>query len=500
MNWLIYGMIYLGSALMVYNIYSYIHFAGRLQEKKDWGKERNILYIPIFLLVLFLLGYLAVGIFGKPDFVISGILFGGSVFVFIIFKLLQFITNRVQENEQLEAKVMAAEETSKSKTAFLSRISHEMRTPMNAIIGLDTIALKNPDLRPETRDQLEKINVNAYHLLGLIDNVLEMNEIDSGQMALREETFSLRKMLASLNKLFRNDCIEKGLEYQSAVIGTLDEAYIGDETRLKQALFNTLGNAVKFTSAPGTVTFTTEQIMSGDDGCTMRFIISDTGIGISEEFMAKLYDPFAQEDMTMTNRYGGSGLGMAIVKNIVDKMGGQIVVKSKKGSWSTFTITVPLKRVPGVQTEADAVVEIPAESEENASLQGSRVLIAEDIDLNAEILIDLLDMEEVSADRAENGKICVEKFSSSPENYYDAVLMDLRMPVMDGLEAARNIRALGRPDAEKVPIIAVSANASETDRKESLAAGMNAHLAKPVDAEKLYETLEKLMAHCRTAA
>lgn len=500
MNWLIYGMVYLGSALMIYNIYSYVHYAKHLQEKKDWGKERNILYIPIFLLVLFLLGYLAVGIFGKPDIIISGILFGGSIFVCIIFYLLQFITNRVQENEHLEAKVMAAEETSKTKTAFLSRVSHEMRTPMNAIIGLGTIALKNPALQPETRDQLEKININAYHLLGLIDNVLEMNEIDSGRMVLKEERFSLKKLLLSLNKLFLGDCVEKGLEYQTSVIGNLEESYIGDETRLKQVLFNTLNNAVKFTPAPGTVTFTTEQIMTTEDKCSIRFIISDTGIGITEEFMAKIYDPFVQEDMTMTNRYGGSGLGMTIVKNIVEKMDGQISVKSKKGSWSTFTITVPLKRVPKTEETEGAQNVMTAGDEESHPLRGSHVLIAEDIDLNAEILIDLLDMEEVTADRAENGKICVEKFSDSPENYYDAVLMDLRMPVMDGLNAARNIRVLERPDAGKVPIIAVSANASETDRENALDAGMNAHLAKPVDAEKLYETLEKLMTRCRTTA
>ena len=499
MNWLIYGMVYLGSALMVYNVYSYIQYAKHLQEKKDWGKERSILYIPIFLLVMFLLGYLAVGIFGKPDIIISGILFGGSIFVCIIFYLLQFITGRVQENEQLEAKALAAEETSRSKTAFLSRVSHEMRTPMNAIIGLDTIALKSPALQPETRDHLEKINTNAYHLLGLIDNILEMNEIDSGQMILKEEIFSLKKMLSSLNKLFQGDCLEKGLEYQSSVIGNLEETYIGDDTKLKQVLFNTLSNAVKFTPAPGTVTFSSEQIMNTEDQCSIRFIISDTGIGISEDFIEKLYDPFAQEDMTMTNRYEGSGLGMTIVKNIVEKMNGQINVKSQKGIWSTFTITIPLGRVPQDETARDDESVTADNGEETVSLQGSRVLIAEDIDLNAEILIELLDMEGVAADRAENGEICVEKFTDSPENYYDAILMDLRMPVMDGLDAARNIRALQRPDARTIPIIAVSANASETDRENTLDAGMNTHLAKPVDAEKLYETLGRLITRCRTA-
>lgn len=490
MKWLIYGMVYLGSALMIYNIYSFVQYARHLQERKDWGKERTVLYIPIVLLIFFFIGYLLVGILGKPDIVVAGILFGGSIFVFVMAKLLHFITDRVQENEHLEAKLEAAEETSKSKSAFLSRVSHEMRTPMNAIIGLETIALKNPDLPEETRTQLEKIDINAYQMLGLIDNVLEMNEIDSGQMTLKQEPFSLKKILGTLNKFIGSDCLEKGLDYQSSVIGKLNESYIGDENRLRQVLFNTLANAVKFTSAPGTVTFTTEQISETESGCTLRFIISDTGIGISEEYMPRLFDPFSQEDMTMTNRYGGSGLGLAIVKNIVEKMDGQISVSSKKGSWSTFTITVSLGRVEQAETEETA----DASAEVNYELKGSHVLIAEDIDLNAEILIDLLDMEEVTADRAENGEAAVKKFSDSPENFYDAVLMDLRMPVMDGFEATRSIRALDRPDAKKVPIIALSANASEADRKNSLEAGMNTHLPKPVDAERLYETMGKLMS------
>ena len=493
MNWLIYGMVYLGSFLMIYNIYSFIQYARHLQEKTDWGKEQTVLYIPIILLILFFLGYVAVGIFGKPDIIISSILFGGSIFVFVIAKLLRFITDRVQENEHLEAKVMAAEETRKSKTAFLSRVSHEMRTPMNAIIGLVTIAQKNPELSAETRNQLEKIDINATQMMGLIDNVLEMNDIDSGEMIIKQENFSLKRMIGTLNKLFLADCIEKGLEYQTSVIGKLNDSYIGDESRLRQVLFNTLGNAIKFTPAPGTITFTTEQISETEDKCMLRFIISDTGIGISEEYLARLFDPFTQENMTMTNRYGGSGLGMAIVKNIVEKMEGQISVKSKKGSWSTFTITVTLGKVQQSEEETETSASQSAEEPEDFEIKGAHVLIAEDIDLNAEILIDLLDMEEVSADRAENGEIAVEKFSESPENFYDAILMDLRMPVMDGLEATRSIRSLDRPDAENIPIIAISANASEDDRKNSKEAGMNTHLSKPVDAEKLYETLGKLI-------
>ncbi|MBR6089048.1 MAG: hypothetical protein IKP86_03880, partial [Anaerolineaceae bacterium] len=361
LNWLIYGMVYLGSALMVYNVYSYIQYARSLQKTKDWGNARRVLNIPIFLLVFFLLGYLFVGILGHPDLVVAGILFGGSIFVFIIFKILRFITDRVQENEHLEAKIQAAEEISRSKTAFLSRVSHEMRTPMNAIIGLDTIALKNPDLPEETRVQLEKIGTSAGHLLGLIDNVLEMSTIESNSMELVKERFSLKKILNHLNELIRNECIEKGLEYQTTVIGNLNDFYIGDEKRVRQMLLNTLENAVKFTPAPGKVTFTIEQTAQNEEECTLRFIISDTGVGISEEFIPKLFSAFSQEDSSSTNRYGGSGLGMAITKNIVEKMNGRIAVESEKDIRTTFTITVIFGRSDETEDDVPETEAEPAE-------------------------------------------------------------------------------------------------------------------------------------------
>lgn len=500
MNWLINCMVYIGSALMVYNIYCFVTYARDLQKKKDWGKERAILFLPIFLLIFFLIGYLVVGIFGKPDLVVSGILFGGSLFVLVMAKLLQFITNRVQENEHMRAKLLAAEESGKVKTAFLSRVSHEMRTPLNVIIGLDTIALKNKNLMPETRDQLEKIGISASHLLSLIDNVLDMSSFDSNQIVLKEEKFSMNKVLDLMNILMQNKCKENGLEYHSTVIGKLDGYYIGDETRLKQVLLNILDNAVKFTPAPGTVTFTTEQISVDKQICSLRFIISDTGVGIADEFIPHLFDPFAQEDTGATNRYGGSGLGMAIAKNIVDAMDGQITVKSKKGSWSTFTITVNLKRCSEIINVDNQIVEPETEPDIEGIISGCRMLIVEDMDLNAEILADLLEMEDVSSERAENGEIAVEMYTKSPENYYDAILMDIRMPMMDGLDATRKIRALERPDAVVVPIIALSANASDADRQNSLLAGMNTHLSKPVDSEKLYETLAKLISNNRKMA
>ena len=516
MNLLIYGMIYLGSALMVYNVYSYIRYARHLQEKKDWGTERNVLYIPIVLLVLFLLGYLAVGFFGKPDLIISGILFGGSIFVFIIFRLLQFITNRVQENEHLEAKLLLAEESSKTKTAIMSTMSHEMRTPMNAIIGLDFIALQNDKLLPETRRQIEKIDENARHLMALIENILDMSDIDAGKMELKRDTFSLYQLLEMINRMTVSRCTMKGLDYQNSVDGSLDDYFTGDERKLRQILVSILDNAIKFSDAPGTISFITQQLNNTGSTRTLRFTVSDTGIGIDDEYLPRIFDPFDKADNSVTSQHGGIGLSLAVTKSLVDLMNGKIEVKSKKDEGSDFIVTVVLdasdrkadpkiiseKIIPPEQKpepepevpeipQSEPETEIPEAPADTGALSPTRVLIVEDIDINAEILADLLDMNDIASERAENGEIALKMFTENPENYYRAILMDLRMPVMDGLEATRRIRALDRPDAAVIPIIAVTANASDNDKRDSLEAGMNCHLSKPVDVDLLFKTLNE---------
>ena len=491
MNWAIYGMVYLGSALMVYNVYSYIRYARRVQQKGSWERERFLLTVPIVLLVLFLLGYLAVGIFGKPDLIVSGILFGGSVFVFIIFLLLQRITARIQTNEQLEAKLMATTESNLLKTSFLSTMSHEMRTPMNAIIGLDAIALRNPALSAQTRDQLEKIGDNARHLLGMIDDILDMSHIESGVAAPKSEPFCLSQALEPVDKLIREQCDAAGIRYVRRVEGAPDDWYAGDAALLRRALISILENAVKFTPRGGAVTFVTEQLPGDGDRRTLRFTVSDTGIGIDPAFLPRLFDPFSREDSSTTSRYGGSGLGLAIAYRIARLMGGDIAVKSEMDAGSVFTVTVELGAVERPMPACDA----PAGSIwSDVSLEGRSVLIAEDIDMNAEIIADLMDMEGVRSDRAENGRIAVERFAESPVNGYDAILMDLRMPVMDGLDAARAIRDMDRADAAAVPIVALTANAFDEDRLHALEAGMNDYLSKPVDADKLCDTLRHLIA------
>ncbi|MBR1391470.1 MAG: response regulator [Lachnospiraceae bacterium] len=526
-------------------------------------------------------------------------------------------------NEQLRLALEEAKQASVAKTVFLSQMSHEIRTPMNAIIGLDNIALQEPDLTPAVKEHLEKIGGSARHLLSLINDILDMSRIESGRMVLKKEEFSFRDFLDQVNTIVDGQCRDKGLHYECVIHGAVDEYYIGDDTKLRQVLINILGNSVKFTDEGGKVSLTVEKLASFENQTTMCFLLSDTGIGMDQEYLPKIFDAFSQEDATNTNKYGGSGLGLAITKNIVEMMNGVIRVTSKKGEGTTFTVEVTLQnsdrkghtgeydirpqdmnvliidddpvacrhthivleevgirsetclsgkealeqirlaharreeynlilvdlRMPeqdGVEVtreirkvigEETAIVILTAYSwteveeeavnagvdgfmskpifasnlliefqqalrkkkhnkakeKKKAELNGKRILLAEDVMINAEIMKRLLSMKGIEVEHAENGQLAVDMFCDSPQDYYDAVLMDVRMPVLDGLGATEAIRKLDREDAQKVPIIAMTANAFDEDVQRSLQAGMNAHLAKPVEPEHLYQTLEELI-------
>ena len=501
MTFIIDLMIFLGSALMVWNIWRYIRFIRMVSRKGNWDKERIELQIPLVLLIGFLIGYIVVGVFGKPDIVMSGILFFGSVFVFLMIRMIEKVTVHIQTTEHLEAKLMAAEESNKAKTAFLSNMSHEIRTPMNAIIGVSTIALKAPDLSEEARGQFLKIDSSARHLLSLINDILDMSRIESGQMVVRDEPMSMDDVISQVSSIIETQCREKGLEFEYVVNGREDSAgegkacCMGDDIKVKQVLINVLGNAVKYTPAPGKVSLIvdSQNCCAGKcdgDGCHVKFTVNDTGIGMDEEFLPHLFDTFSQEDVSKTNQYGGSGLGMAITKSLVDMMGGTISVESIKGKGTTFT--VELDFMPLSQTSAEDKAAKREESSD-VSLAGRRILFAEDVEINAEILCDLLELNDMEADWAGDGQIAVDKFRQSEPGYYDAILMDMRMPVMDGVTAARLIRGLDREDARTIPIIALTANAFYKDVRECLDAGMDAHLSKPVDADILAETLKKMI-------
>ena len=393
-------------------------------------------------------------------------------------------------NRQLVQAAEAAESANRAKSQFLSQMSHEIRTPMNAIIGLDSIALRDPDISPHTRDGLEKIGASARHLLALINDILDMSRIESGRMELKEKDFSLREFLEQINVIINGQCEDKGLKYTCRVMGTPDERFVGDDLKLKQVLINILGNSVKFTDANGSVSFTVEELDRQDGRCRMRFTVADTGIGMDKAFLSRLFEAFSQENSTSTNKYGGSGLGMAITKRMVDMMGGEILVESEKGIGSTFTVTIPLL----LSLTEDAQEKPAEEAAAPCSVAGIHVLIAEDQEINAEVLADLLEMEEMTSEWAANGQIAVEMFSQSEENHFDAILMDMRMPVMDGLDATRAIRKLERGDAKTIPIVALTANAFEEDIQNCLQAGMNAHLSKPVDIDVMKLTLGRLIS------
>ena len=476
MSWLINGLIYLGALLMVYNIWGFVRYARLVGARGKHFSQTRILYFPIFLLVMFLLGYLAVCLFGHPDWIVAGILFGGSVFVFIIYLLLSKITQQIIASERLEAELIAAEQSARARDAFLASVSHEMRTPMNVILGLDAVALRNPDLPEDTREQLEQIGYSGKHLLDLINNTLDMQGIETGALAAREEPFSLREIVNQVNAVAGPLCQEKGLAYVPSMNADPKARLLGDALLLKEALLVLLDNAVKFTNPPGTVRFTADT-----PGDQLRFTVEDTGIGMSPEFLPKAFDLFSREDPSSKSRYGGSGMGLAVAREKAGLMGGSISVVSKKGEGTVFTLTLPLRPAP----EEPPKVFVP----DPFDLSGCRILLAEDIPANAEIAIDLLDLEGMVCDHAENGQVALDMFRGSIPYEYDAVLMDLRMPVMDGLEAARAIRALNRPDAGNIPILAVTANAFDSDIRASLEAGMNAHLVKPIDANLLYDSL-----------
>ncbi len=531
----------------------------------------------------------------------------------------------LEQSQALSDALQVAEEASKAKTTFLSNMSHEIRTPMNAIIGLDSLALNDPDISEKTREYLEKIDSSAKHLLGLINDILDMSRIESGRMVIKSEEFAFSKLMEQVNTIISGQCREKGLTYDCRLNGEIDDYYIGDDIKLRQVLINILGNAVKFTPEGGKIDFIVTKVAGYDGKSTLRFEMKDTGVGMSKDYLPKIFETFSQEDSTVANKYGSSGLGMAITKNIVEMMNGKIEVESEKGEGTTFTVTVTLldsdreelndddelKIIPGemsvlvidddkvagehaklilekvgisaevatsgkeavemvklhharreaynliivdwqmpemdgvettrqirsvvgnesaiiiltayhwddildeaTETGVDSFIAKPLFSanlldefknamkkkrmvsvgeKKKADLSGRRILLAEDVEINAEIMMEVLKMGNMGTDHAANGKIAVDMFSEHPEGYYDAILMDMRMPEMDGLEETRVIRAMEREDAKKIPIIALTANAFDEDVQRSLQAGLNAHLSKPVDPDILYETLGNMI-------
>ena len=427
-------------------------------------------------------------VFYSPLIIILSLLALFTILEAIIFLIILY---NQSEKRLAVASALEAQNASRAKSQFLSRMSHEIRTPINAIIGLDSIALRDESISGRTRDELSKIGASARHLLSIVNDILDMSRIESGRLELKEEAFSFQEFLDQISIIVNGQCEEKGLHFILNKASSVEAYYVGDSLKLKQAIINILGNSVKFTDPPGEITLIVEQTLLKDDSAVMRFTMKDTGIGMDEEYLPRLFEAFSQEDTDNTSRYGGSGLGMAITKSIIELMGGEIRVESTKGVGTTFYVTVTLRRAQEADLAGMGEEEAP---ERFLELEGLHLLIAEDQEMNAEVLADLLELEDMSSEWAQDGQKAVEMFSHSEEGHFDAILMDMRMPVMDGLSATREIRKLSRPDAASIPIIALSANAFEEDVKQCLQAGMNAHLSKPVDIDLLKKQLADILA------
>ncbi len=531
-----------------------------------------------------------------------------------------------QRNLALASALKAAEQASNAKSQFLSRVSHELRTPMNAIIGLSALAASDVNNPTAMEDAIGKIGMSARYLLSLINDILEMSRIESGRMVLNEGPFDFEQLISSVNTIIYGQATSKGIDYDAIANGFTEATYVGDVTKLQQILVNVLGNSIKFTSPGGKITLSIEQIRRNNDRATLRFIVSDTGIGIDEEFLPHIFDAFSQESSSYVSTTNGTGLGLAITKSMVEMMDGHISVKSIKNVGSVFTIEVQLgisedsrqrlelinsmnlsmlkalvvdddvvvcqstqkiltsmgmqaewvdsgiravnlvselhkknndfdtifidwkmpdmdgiettrqiRRIVGpdvsiiimtaydwshIETEARAAgvdmfmekplfqssiinafenifmihkEKIKVEPRKNYRFEGRRFLLAEDHPLNAEVARRLLEKTGAEVIVVGNGLEAMETYTVAEAHYYDAILMDIRMPVMDGFAATANIRKLKKEGSREIPIIAMTANAFDEDVEQSQAHGMDAHITKPIEPELLYMTIERLL-------
>ena len=481
----LYTMIYAGSALMAYNIYRYMCFARDVRKHGNWDQEQRLFNIPICLLIMFFIGYLIVGLFGKLDLVIAGILFFGSVFVFVMLLLIRRTFDRIQENEQLEVRLSAAEEASKAKTFFLSNMSHDIRTPLNAIIGYTTLANGEGVTFEEKSGYIEKIGIAGRQLLDIVNDVLDMSRIESGKFVLEPTCVDLESCAREVCDLVRVQLEAKKIEL-SVSCDVSHKWVLCDKAMMDRAVMNLLCNAGKFTEENGSVSLQMKELPGSEGTGRYEIRIKDTGIGMSREVVERLFVPFERERTSTVSKIQGTGLGLAIKKSIVDMMGGDISVQTEKGKGTEFTITVDFPL-------AEPAEEICSCEGEEVSFEGLRALLVEDNMINMEIAQMLLDQAGFVIETAENGKIALEMTAASEPGYYDVILMDIQMPVMDGYTAAQAIRALPDPGLAGIPIIAMTANAFQEDIKKAEEAGMNGHIAKPLDIPDMKATLQRVL-------
>ncbi|MDD3279770.1 MAG: ATP-binding protein [Lachnospiraceae bacterium] len=381
-----------------------------------------------------------------------------------------------------------------AKSDFMNKMSHDIRTPLNAVVGLHELALESMDDKETVYDCIVKAQVSNKYLISLINDVLDMSRIEAGKMKINKDRIDLDEIVNHVMQMESQAASDARIQFTYEEKETFSTDYIGDSVRIRQCLMNLVSNAIKFTPPDGTVLLSLGRTPLDDQTDRISLTVEDTGVGMSEDYIQHIFTPFEQEKNSMTNSaHTGSGLGLSIVYNLVKMMGGTVTVTSKKNVGSCFEVLIPLQRIEKEKNNQKKQEDTVPEAVLKAALSGKHILLVEDHPINRQIITRLLEKMELVVDAAENGQIGVDKFCSSEVDYYSFILMDIKMPIMDGLEATKAIRHLDRADAQTIPIIALSANAFEEDMKASIDAGMQMHLAKPVDIVELKKVLMRIV-------
>lgn len=402
--------------------------------------------------------------------------------------------DRIEEkNVQLAEAVAQADSANRAKSQFLARMSHEIRTPMNAIVGLTALTRHSKNEPEKVEEYLDKIETSSRVLLNIINDVLDMSAIESQKLKIAQKPFELREILNAISAVYATQCRQKGVAFEMNMTEINDERLMGDGLRLNQILLNLISNACKFTPEGGRITVTVKEVSRQGENAYYKFTVEDTGEGMTPEMLRRLFLPFEQEGADTAQKYGGSGLGLSIAKNLVELMGGSISCQSWKGKGTVFTVSLPFV----LETDEEAfktagyqAVQSPDAPEDAYDFGGRKILLAEDTGMNAEIVEELLELVNMKVDHAWDGKEAVRMFTEAQPGTYAAVLMDIQMPVMNGYEAVAAIRSSGHPQARSIPVYAMTANAFTEDVSAALNAGMNGHIAKPIDTVRLYEILK----------
>lgn len=456
----------------IYNAYSVLLSLWRIHKEKN-AEKRKVLWHPVFYIVPFFIGIFLQCFFNTMPWANTSL---------TITILLIFVNN---QQRLLQKKTQDAEAAVRAKSEFLSHMSHDIRTPINGMMGMLDIAQAHLN-NPEKMDLcLSKMRGAADQLLSLINDVLDMSKIETGSIQLVEEPFDMIRLLNGTLAVQEIIASEKSLTIEQDIEGAIEHPCVcGSPNYVRSILVNIISNAIKYTNPGGDIFVSARELSCDGEYVKFEFIVSDTGIGMSEEFAEHIFEPFTQEHAENRSSYQGTGLGMSIVKNLINKMKGTITLETKQGEGSTFTITLPVKldTVCFEETETE---------EEETSIEGMKILLVEDNDLNLEVAQYILEDAGAEIIVARNGLESVELFEQSESDSFDVILMDVMMPVMDGLTATKRIRKLKRKDARTVPVIAMTANVFNEDIIAAKEAGMNEHIAKPLDFDKLIHTLAK---------